>query len=59
MNGTRRAILLADVTAAFLYGDARRSLYLELPPEDPLAASGQYVGKLERAMYDTRDAPMV
>ena len=59
MNGTRRAILLADVTAAFLYGDARRSLYLELPPEDPLAASGQYVGKLQRARYDTRDAPMV
>ena len=32
---------------------------MELPPEDPLAASGQYVGKLERAMYGTRDAPMI
>ena len=59
VNGTRRAIMLADVTAAFLYGDARKSMYVELPPEDPLAAFGQYVGKLERAMYDTRDAPMV
>ena len=51
--------MLADVTTAFLYGDVRRSLYVELPPEDPLAASGQYVGKLDRAMYGTRDAPMI
>ena len=36
-----------------------RSLYVELPPEDPLSASGRYVGKLERAMYGTRDAPMI
>ena len=35
------------------------SLYVELPPEDPLAASGRYVGKLERAMHGTRDAPMI
>ena len=42
-----------------LYGDARRSLYVALPPENPLAASGQYVGKLERAVYGTRDAPMI
>ena len=51
--------MLADVKAAFLYGDARTSLYVELPPEDPLSASGRYVGKLERAMYGTRDAPMI
>ena len=51
--------MLADVKTAFLYGDARRSLYVELPPEDPLSASGRYVGKLERAMYGTRDAPMI
>ena len=59
VNGTRRATKLADVKTAFLYGEARRSLYVELPPEDPLAASGQYVGKLERAMYGTLDAPMI
>ena len=41
------------------HGEARSSLYVELPPEDPLAASGQYVGKLERAMYKTLDAPMI
>ena len=33
-------------------------MYVELPPEDPLEASGRYVGKLERAMYGTREAPM-
>ena len=44
VNGTRRAIMLADVKTDFLCGDARRSLYVELLPEDPLAVSGQYVG---------------
>ena len=57
--GPKRSIMLADFNTAFLYGDARRSLYVELPPEDPLTASGRYVGNLERAMYGTRDAPMI
>ena len=35
VKGTRRAIMLADVKTAFLHGDARRSLYVELPHEDP------------------------
>ena len=51
--------MLADVKTAFLYGDASRSLYVELPPEDPLSASGRYVGKFESAIYGTRDAPMI
>ena len=38
-NGAKRSIMLADVKTAFLYGDARRSLFVELPPEDPLVAS--------------------
>ena len=54
-DGAKRSIMLADVKTAFLHGDARRSLYVELPPEDPLSASGRYVGKLERAMHGTRD----
>ena len=57
-NGAKRTIMLADVKTAFLYGDARRSLYVELPHENPLSATGRHVGKLERAMYGTRDAPM-
>ena len=39
-NAARRSIMLAGVKTAFLYGDARRSLYIELPLEDPFAASG-------------------
>ena len=58
-NGARRAIMLADVKTAFMYGDARSSLYVELPPGDFWAACGRDVGKLERAMYGTRDAPMI
>ena len=58
-NGAKRSIMLADVKTALLYGDAMRSRYVELPSEDPLSASGRYVGKLERAMYGTRDAPMI
>ena len=34
-------------------------MHVELHPDDPLAASGRYVGKLERALYGTRDAPMI
>ena len=30
--------MLADVKTAFLYGDARRSLYVELPHEDPIGS---------------------
>ena len=40
-NGAKRSTMLADVQAAFLNGDARRSLCVELPPEDPLSASGR------------------
>ena len=43
-NGARRSIMLEDVKTAFLYGGARRPLYVELPSEDPLSASGRYVG---------------
>ena len=32
---------------------------VELPPEDLLSASGRFVGKPERAMYGTRDLPMI
>ena len=49
--------MLADVRTAFLFGDARKSLFVELPPEEPMTASGRYVGKFERALYGTRDAP--
>ena len=32
---------------------------MELSPEGPLAVEGKYVGRLERALYGTRDAPQL
>ncbi len=29
---------------------------LELPMEDPMSAAGQYVGKRDKTMLETRDA---
>ena len=37
----------------------RQEVYVELPPENSLSESGRYVGKLQRAMCGTRDAPMI
>ena len=48
-----------DVKTAFLYGDSRRSLYIELPVEDAMAASGDYVGLIQRSLYGARDAPQI
>ena len=41
-NGARRSKMLADVKTSFLYGDARRSLHVELALEEPLTASGRH-----------------
>ena len=46
-----------DVKSAFLYGDVKRDIYIELPEQDPMLNKGDYVGKLVKAMYGTRDAP--
>ena len=57
-EGVRKTkLMVLDIKKAFLYGEMRRSVYIELPPEDPRSEGGQYVGKLRRAMYGTRDAP--
>ena len=51
--------MILDVKKAFLYGKIARSVYIELPDEDPVSKTGNYVGKLRKAMYGTRDAPQV
>ena len=51
--------LILDVKRAFLYGVARRKIFIKLPAEDPRSASGKWVGRLLRSMYGTRDAPMI
>jgi len=47
-----------DVKCAFLYGDARRRIYIELPEQDP-KSSGSHVGTLNKAVYGTRDAALI
>ena len=51
--------MILDVKTAFLNAPCKRDVYIELPDVDPLSASGLYVGKLEKALYGTRDAPML
>ena len=46
--------MIIDVKKAYFYGIPERDIYVRLPPE--LGVSKQYVGKLVRCMYGTRDA---
>ena len=48
--------MVMDVSCAFLYAPIKRSVYIELPDEDPMKKLG-YKGKLDKALYGTRDAP--
>ena len=50
--------MVLDVKRAFLYGHARRRIYLKLPKEDPRYGQG-VMGRLLRSMYGTRDAPQI
>ena len=51
--------MMIDVKKAFLYGNINRTVFVELPEEDPMSKSGLHVGQLQKAMYGTRDAPAV
>jgi hypothetical protein len=53
----RHTLMVLDVSCAFLYAPIKRTVYIELPEEDPKSTSGEWVGKLEKALYGTRDAP--
>ena len=52
-------IMVMDVKCAFLYGEARCNIYIELPHTDPRHGDGTLLGKLRKAMYGTRDAPQI
>jgi hypothetical protein len=54
-----KIIMLLDVKCAFLYGEAKRIVYIELPPEDLNYRCGKYYGLLEKAMCGARDAPQI
>ena len=58
-GGSGRILMLLDVKCAFLYGQMKRRVYIELPEQDPRAAGGSVVGVLVKAMYGTRDAPQI
>ena len=51
-------VMVLDVKRAFLYGDIDDEIYIELPKEDPMYGKG-FVGRLIKAMYGTRAAPLV
>jgi hypothetical protein len=51
-------VSIVDVKCAFLYGWARRKVYIELPSRDPESGKN-LVGQLLKAMYGTRDAPQI
>jgi hypothetical protein len=60
-TATKRAnqhtLMVLDVSCAFLYAPIKRTVYIELPEEDSKSSSGEWVGRLEKALYGTRDAP--
>ena len=52
-------VMVLDVKCAFLYGTARRRVYIELPHTDPRYGDPNVVGVLMKSMYGTRDAPQI
>ena len=52
-------VMTMDVKSAFLYGDVKRDIFIGLPIQDPRSHSGNLIGKLNKAMYGTRDAPQI
>ena len=51
--------MIVDVKRAFLYGNMKRKVYLELPHQDERSTDPGAVGLLKRSMYGTRDAPFI
>mgnify|MGYP000446280345 FL=1 len=49
-------LMVVDIKRAFLHGLCTRSIYIELPGEE--SKWGKIRGKLIRALYGTRDAPL-
>lgn len=52
----KRKLKVLDVKRAALHGIATRTFYVELPGEE--SENGKYVGRLNRTLYGTRDAPV-
>ena len=52
----RRSFMINDVSRAFFEADACRAVCCELPEGFPGAEKGDYVGRLRKSLYGTRDA---
>ena len=50
-----RELMINDVSRAYFYAPATRSLFIELPDEDDEAQEGE-VGRLNVCLHGTRDA---
>ena len=48
--------MVLDIKRAFLNGVATTTIYVGLPEEE--AEGGKYVGRLNKTLYGTRDAPV-
>ena len=63
LAATRRTIIwnlmALDIACAFLYAEAERQLYIEIPAGDPRARDPNVIGRLRKALYGTRDAPLL
>lgn len=51
-----RKLMVLDVKRASLHGVPTRTIYVELPDEE--SEYGKYVGRLNKTLYGTRDAPV-
>ena len=49
----KHTLMVLDVSCAFLYAPIKRTVYIELPEEDQKSQTGEWVGKLEKALYGT------
>ena len=49
-------ILNLDVKRAHFYAKAKRAVFVQLPPEDPMSQDPEACGELLYSMYGTRDA---
>ena len=47
-----------DVKRAFLHTPMPKEVYIELPPKAKVEGDGDCIGRLLKAMYGTREAPM-
>ena len=52
-------LMIIDFKCAFLYGNMKRTVYIELPNHDEMSGDPGVVGFLMRSIYGTRGAPFI